>query len=502
MPPRKKTVTKPTNKNPKPEALPTPTPLPEQADYRVRVRMYRQGLGDCFLITFPRKDRPPFNILIDCGALNRDKAFMTKLVRHIEESVKCSRQRGRLDLVVATHEHKDHLSGFNLAREIFNVMDIGAVWLAWTEDLSREEAKVLKKAKKTAIANLQAALASPFGTRRTLENVRNLLNFSSSEDTTDSASVADALEYLKLRGRDAGTLKFLNPGDGPLSLDGVEDLRVYVLGPPRDPASLKTSGVTEKLKRDGVVYYLGAAGLEGIDGLNAALRSADPSAAAPADDRHHPFAAEHRITRQGRWFGHIKPYVEATYDAPGQEWRKIDEDWLGAFGQLALDLDNDTNNTSLVLAFEFVKTGEVLLFVGDAQVGNWASWARVTFKGPDASHPLPAYDLLKRTVFYKVGHHCSHNATLKAGGLELMESPSLVAFIPLDKATAKAQGRRDEHGKPKGWDMPAKVLYQRLCEKAANRVVLSDVNEAVPSAAIAAGIKADQSLTYVDYKLV
>src|SRR5262249_367532 len=77
------------------------------ANYRVRIRMYRQGLGDCFLLTFPRKDKSPFNLLVDCGALNRSKKFMTSIVEHIEESVRVNdHEKARLDLVVATHEHR------------------------------------------------------------------------------------------------------------------------------------------------------------------------------------------------------------------------------------------------------------------------------------------------------------------------------------------------------------------------------------------------------------
>jgi hypothetical protein len=34
----------------------------------VRVRMYRQGLGDCFLLTFD-PDGTPVHMLIDCGTL-------------------------------------------------------------------------------------------------------------------------------------------------------------------------------------------------------------------------------------------------------------------------------------------------------------------------------------------------------------------------------------------------------------------------------------------------
>lgn len=37
---------------------------------------------------------------------------------------------------------------------------------------------------------------------------------------------------------------------------------------------------------------------------------------------------------------------------------------------------------------------------------------------------------LKSTVLYKVSHHGSHNATVRAKGLDLMTHPDLVAMIP------------------------------------------------------------------------
>src|SRR5262249_15398001 len=33
------------------------------------VRMYRQGLGDCFLITLPKPNGDPWRMLIDCGVI-------------------------------------------------------------------------------------------------------------------------------------------------------------------------------------------------------------------------------------------------------------------------------------------------------------------------------------------------------------------------------------------------------------------------------------------------
>src|SRR5690349_15650208 len=38
---------------------------------RASVRMYRHGLGDCFLLQFPKEDGAKrFNILIDCGLIS------------------------------------------------------------------------------------------------------------------------------------------------------------------------------------------------------------------------------------------------------------------------------------------------------------------------------------------------------------------------------------------------------------------------------------------------
>ena len=78
--------------------------------------------------------------------------------------------------------------------------------------------------------------------------------------------------------------------------------------------------------------------------------------------------------------------------------------------------------------------GDVLLFAGDAQVGNWESWQSWTceMNGVQMSGP----DLLKRTIFYKVGHHGSHNATLKGHGVEEMDRLK-TAIIPVDEAEAK-----------------------------------------------------------------
>jgi hypothetical protein len=91
-----------------------------------------------------------------------------------------------------------------------------------------------------------------------------------------------------------------------------------------------------------------------------------------------------------------------------------------------------TNNTSLVLAIDLGTEG-VLLFAADAQVGNWLSWVDCSWDV--AGNKVSGEDLLIRTVFYKVGHHGSRNATLAAKGLELMENLKF-AIVSVDHAMA------------------------------------------------------------------
>jgi glyoxylase-like metal-dependent hydrolase (beta-lactamase superfamily II) len=71
-----------------------------------RIRMFRQGLGDSFLLTFPG-DAGEVHVLIDFGVLLGTpgaKARMQAVAKHIVTAT-----GGKLDYLVATHEHWDHV---------------------------------------------------------------------------------------------------------------------------------------------------------------------------------------------------------------------------------------------------------------------------------------------------------------------------------------------------------------------------------------------------------
>jgi hypothetical protein len=110
----------------------------------------------------------------------------------------------------------------------------------------------------------------------------------------------------------------------------------------------------------------------------------------------------------------------------------------------------------------------VLLFAADAQVGNWESWQ--TWQWEKDGRKVTGPDLLKRTIFYKVGHHGSHNATLKEHGVDQMDALK-AAIIPVDEKEAlkKRWGR-----------MPLPDLIAALEKKAPGMVLRTDQKPANP----------------------
>jgi hypothetical protein len=140
-----------------------------------------------------------------------------------------------------------------------------------------------------------------------------------------------------------------------------------------------------------------------------------------------------------------------------------------------------TKNKSLVLAIEMVASRNVLLIVGEPQVGNWMSWLDRVWTVQEENNEtrtVRVLDLFNRTVLYKVGHHGSHNATLKTNGLERMIHDDLVAMIPVNSQTAREQSNVNN---PDGWEMPAHKLFESLTTRTGGRILSAD--KPLPTAA-------------------
>lgn len=416
-------------------------------NFRIKVRMYRQGLGDCFLLTIPRNNGKPFYVVIDCGVILGTKdggKIMTEVVEHIIQTT-----GGHVDLVVATHEHWDHISGFGQARDIWtdkSRLTIGEVWLSWAEDGKNSLARKLRGERQALKIALNAAASRMHlaGDSRGAEDVTNLLSF------FGAVSTADALEVVKDLSEN---LRYCTPKDDPVQIPG-SDIKVYVLGPPPDEKLIKKYNPS---KREPETY-----GMEAMNNYLSALQPtlSDTDLETPFDEG---FQIPLHVAQQMPFFQQHYWGEDLESDGKDQGWRRIDGSWLDSSSSLALQLDSATNNTCLVLAFE-LGDGDVLLFAADAQVGNWLSWQDLKWKvnGTEVTAP----ELLRRTIFYKVGHHGSHNATLRELGLEKMESLQL-AFVPVDREMAIK----------KRWNqMPLNELMERLNEITDERVVRIDAD--------------------------
>jgi hypothetical protein len=452
----------------------------------VTVRHYCQGIGDCHLLRFTNADGTTFSMLIDCGvhsAVTGGPAKIKSIVADIADALKPGKT---IDVLVVTHEHWDHLSGFLTAADGFAALTIGEVWMGWTEDPDDKQAQQLDKFKGQALDVLQEASRRLDGMRGLsphLSNVQaglqHVLGFNFGAQGERVRSARNAASALNTKG-----VRYLEPGADTLTLPGIDGMRVYVLGPPRNAALL---GLTDRASE---MYGLGGGGGWALATALSAGFALTAGWVDPASDRASPFdiqvgaPLDAMIAVGGAGSDGLAAFVHTHYAGPlappvpkrssrkpptpdpnlmDQSWRRIDADWLGLSADLAMQLDNRTNNTSLALAFEFAGSRRVLLFAADAQIGSWLSWQDLIWgKGEDA---VTGPDLLARTVYYKVGHHGSQNATAKAKGLELMHSPDLAAFIPTNEADAKKVG----------WgEMPFQKIIADLASRARGRVIRAD----------------------------
>lgn len=502
--------------------------------HAVTIRMYGQGVGDCFLLSFPRAgdDASDVHVVIDCGVVAGtpdDTERLNAIVTDIGKTTD-----NHIDLLVITHEHWDHLSGFLRAADAWSGIGIDQLWTAWTE---REDEDGLPDVLKRILEKHRRALTSVadramrLGMMDRQQTTLSLLSFimdTPPEGMSFSAApiVSTIFTDLKKRFED-GKHEFLEPGE-IRRVPGTE-AHCYVLGPPRSDTRLRQTRPTKAketyeateddraksiaemdrenplramesdrsrfqafamsllgpsmISFDGGLAEPGDIPAEGENGLGRveAARKAKQAAVMEWESYEQTFPLDRsfRVSlSDAELAGRAKPDQFPTLESYIDEvnyWRRIDLDWLGQAETLALQADHLTNNTSLVLAFELPGARradrKILLFVGDAQVGNWLSWDDIERWTPvgDAngrSRQADMEELLSRVAFYKVGHHGSHNATLKARGVERMPEGAFTAFVPVSVPVAR---------EVKGWEkMPLDELLNALSKRTGGRVILAD----------------------------
>ena len=210
----------------------TPMPAPDSG---VTVRMYRAGLGDCFLLAFRGEGGQPVYMLIDCGVHSQYKGG-SDLIRTIVDHIRTS-TGDHLHVVVVTHEHGDHISGFELARDRFDEMTIDEVWFAWTENTDEYPlAGTLDRARSLMMQGLETAepaLASAGDPAA--KTIGGLMGFFGIGDLPLSSrkarnAIRDQVDEDKRR--------YFLPKREPVTVNGVDGVRIFVLGPPHDAKKL------------------------------------------------------------------------------------------------------------------------------------------------------------------------------------------------------------------------------------------------------------------------
>jgi hypothetical protein len=91
--------------------------------------MFRVGFGDFFLLTVPTA-KGDKHILIDCGVHAQDLGSIKDAVDQMASD--CGKD---LALVIMTHRHADHISGFATCSDVFSQITVERVWMPWFEKL-------------------------------------------------------------------------------------------------------------------------------------------------------------------------------------------------------------------------------------------------------------------------------------------------------------------------------------------------------------------------------
>ena len=161
----------------------------------------------------------------------------------------------------------------------------------------------------------------------------------------------------------------------------------------------------------------------------------------------------------------IETVLGDFYDA----WRAQDLDWLASY--LPDDFCNVMHLPSDIHPLAGTCQGKKLLFVGDAQWGNWAYWLYgKPVKGKDPGISDEARRILASIDFYKVGHHGSTNATpipaVSAMPKTCVAMCSTETGFPSEKRTYGSIEKKTE--------VPRIALMEALEKQTGDKLVRSD----------------------------
>ncbi len=385
--------------------------MPDQKS--VTIRMYNVGLGDSFLLRFPGEERD-HKVLIDCGVhMSGPGPYkMDQVVERIIADVTDDDGTPRIDVVVASHRHADHVVGFESAR--WGEVEVGEVWMPWTEHPTDPEARKIRDKQSKKAKSIRAALTAMRAPLALLEIVDNsLTNAKAMETLHGGFARRTKIRYLPPKKRD----------DRSFLTDVLPGVTIHAMGPSRDPEVIRD--------------------MDPPKGGAFELRRAAAAGAANGGNGSALFAKDFEVTGDA-----LREQLDA-FKLTARDLRELektaDEDPFA----VAVQLDKAVNGTSLLLMFEMGRAH--LLFPGDAQWGTWQN----ALGDPEFK------ELLGQTNFLKVGHHGSHNATPRAFVEEVLGKNAFKAMV-CTRETKKFK------------KIPLASLLNAIDEHSGNRLARSD----------------------------
>ncbi len=347
------------------------------------LRCYGVGFGDCFLMTFHYPDTTgDRHVLIDFGSTQQPPNAKSGLMKLIAKDI-AAVVGSRLHVLVATHRHADHISGFATNESKTGTGDIIAklepqlVIQPWTErpDAPKDFIGTGQSSMMGADDALRLSLRRmEVVAEAAAREARYLRGAAASEIqfvAADGISNMSAVKNLATMGKKTRAA-YVRYGSNVSVTSLLPGVKLSVLGPP----SIKQKADVlnqNPVNRDEYWHFAQ------FWALRAAVATGVQSGA-PLFPRAQSFSALRSIPLENRWFVRRSRLLRS-------------QQLLG----LVRSMDDALNNTSVILLFE--AGAKKLLFPGDAQWENWEL----------ALHKNAA--LLKNVDLYKVGHHGSLNAT-------------------------------------------------------------------------------------------